>query len=138
MSEDGLVFESADSKEVRRLVDEYCSTQRHPSLSRFIFHGPFTRDSLWKTDVGNRIGCYVIYGIDCSLRYIGMSGNKIGTRIAKHLSPDVQQSPFWQRRSPAHFIEIIEVFQAWEPYSLEQYFTIKTKPPIDQKLNRKD
>jgi hypothetical protein len=80
----------------------------------------------------------VIYGIDCSLRYIGMSGNHIGTRIAKHLSPDVQHSAFWQRGSPVHFFEIIEVFQAWEPYSLEQYLTIKTKPLIAQRLKEWD
>jgi hypothetical protein len=46
MSGNDLVFESADSKEVHRLVDEYCSTQRHPSLSKFIVHGSFTRESL--------------------------------------------------------------------------------------------
>jgi hypothetical protein len=32
------LVDSNDSREVLRLVDEYCSTQRHPSLPKFTIH----------------------------------------------------------------------------------------------------
>jgi hypothetical protein len=107
--------------EVRRLVDEYCTTKRHPSLQTFTIHGPFTLDNLWESDASNGPGCYVIYGRNGSLRYIGMSLTNVGNRLGTHLSEATQRAPFWRQGSPAHSVDIIKVEQPWEAPSLEAY-----------------
>src|SRR3954451_321064 len=117
MSEEISIQETAAVKEVRRLVDEYCSSQRHPSLPRFMVHGPFTHQALLNsnspgTEARNKPGCYVIYGADGTLKYIGMSLVNIGNRIARHFSPSAQQSIFWRQGSQAHYIDLIEVVQS--------------------------
>jgi len=123
----------ANRKEVRRLVNEYCSTQRHPSLPKFVVHGPFAVDDLWKSDASNRPGCYAIYGEDGSLRYVGMSVDNVGNRIATHLSAATQRSLFWRQGSPARHVDIIEVTQPWEAPSLEGYLIDRTASLVAQR-----
>ena len=110
-----------NTREVRRLVHEYCSTQRNPSLPAFIVHGPFTRADVWNSDASRKPGCYVIYGEDGSVRYVGEFESEIGSRIANHLSPRVQQSAFWQLGSPPSHFDLIEVVELSEAPSLEAY-----------------
>jgi hypothetical protein len=93
----------ASRQNVRRLVDEYCANQRHPSLPEFVIHGPFTQDDLWKSDASKRPGCYVIYGWDGSLRYIGMSKANVGARLKLHLTPATQLHPVFSAESAALF-----------------------------------
>jgi hypothetical protein len=38
----------ANSTELRRLVDQYCSIERNPSKTRFSVYGPMKIDDVWK------------------------------------------------------------------------------------------
>ena len=115
---------NANSKKLRQLVNDYCSTQRNPSLPRFLVHGPFTLDEVWKSDASKKPGCYAIYFEDGSPPYIGMSETKVGDRIAKHFSTKVQRSSFWH--SPARHVDLIEVTQPWEAPSLRVNLKVGT------------
>ena len=123
MSEILPIPDPADSSEIRRLVEDYCSTQRHPSLAKFIVHNTISINNLWKSNVFNGFGCYIFYREDGSVKYIGMSG-QISNRLASQLSRATQASPFWIQ-GPAYYVDIIEVTQPWEAPSLEVYLTQK-------------
>jgi hypothetical protein len=110
------------TSKVREIVEEYCSTQLHPSLPRFKVHGPFTRDALWKSEVVGGPGCYVIYSKDGSLLYIGMSVSNVGKRIGRFLSAQ-------STRLPPHYFDVIEVTYMWQPPSLEEYIKYWTSSP---------
>lgn len=125
-SSDALLL-SEDAINVRRLVAAYCSDERNPKLRPFVVHGMFTLDTVRKSSPANLPGCYVIYGVDQTLRYVGMSLSRVGSRIALHFSPATQQSPFWREGSPAHYIDVIEVFRPWEALSLEGYLIEATR-----------
>lgn len=112
---------SEDAINVRRLVATYCSEERNPTLRSFVVHGMFTLDTLRKSTSANLPGCYVIYGVDRTLRYVGMSLSRVGNRIDSHFSAATQQVPFWRQGSPAYYIDIVEVFRPWEAFSLEGY-----------------
>lgn len=119
MSESEELFEAA--RDMRRVIREYCTARRNPSLPPFRLHGPYARDQVWKSDAVSKPGCYVIYGSDKKVRYIGMSTTAIGSRITTHLLPATQRSPFWMNGSPPAFFDLIEVSQPWEAPSLEAY-----------------
>ncbi len=112
---------SKDATHVRRLVAAYCSAERSPTLPPFVVHGTFTLQTVWESAAASGPGCYVIYGMDNTLRYVGMSLSRVGNRIASHFSAATQRSTFWRQGSPAHYIDIIEVFRPWEALSLEGY-----------------
>lgn len=118
------------SNEVRRLVDKYCSSERHPGLPKFSTHGPLTLSQLWKSNAANVPGCYAIYGDDGRLRYIGMSLTNVGDRIGSHFSAGTQKSLFWADGPQATFIEVIEVANPWEAPSLEQYLIAHTRDVV--------
>lgn len=122
-----MSFDRTASDEVRRLVDEYCSTQRNPSLPKFLARGPFSLKDSSKSDVSNKPGCYAIYGDGGQLRYIGMSLANVGDRIGSHFSAATQRSTFWQDGPPAGFIDVVEVLNPWEAPSLEQYLISRTR-----------
>jgi hypothetical protein len=126
MSESVSPAEFPDTGLLRCLVDDYCSTQRHPTLVPFSVHGPFTRDGYWTSDAAKKPGCYVIYGEDGSLRYIGASETSVHNRISDHLQPARQETAKWSQGSPAAFIVIIAVTEPWEVLSLERYLQNKT------------
>jgi hypothetical protein len=125
-----------DRDRIRRLVDEYGSTQRHPCLPKFVVHGPFTFESVWQSDATNGAGCYVIYGKDGSMRYIGMSTRSVGSRIGTHFGPAAQRSLFWKQGSAAHFIDIIEVTNSWEGPSLEDCLVSKFTTMPESEVQR--
>ena len=128
MAEAEPIVNSTAREEVRRLVKDYCSTERHPSLSPFRIFGPYSKETLWQTEVNDGPGCYAIYGENGSLIYIGASETGIRSRVPSHFSKSVQQAEFWKGQpSPAKSIDLIFVTQRWEPLSLESYLTIKTK-----------
>lgn len=116
---------SADAKEVRRLVEEYCSKQRHPSLPEFTIHGHHTLESWWQTPFSAKAGCYAIYGQDGVLLYIGKASlnASTGSRLAAHLR---HISPAWAQ-NPPHYVDIIEVSEAFEAPSLEEFLLMKIK-----------
>ncbi len=113
MSETAVMPNMSASEEVRRWVNNYCSSERHPRLGMFSVHGPFTFPQLWNSNAANLPGCYAIYGDDGCLRYIGMSLTNVGDRIGSHLSLGTQQSPFWAQGPKATFVEVIEVVNPW-------------------------
>lgn len=118
---------SEDAINVRQLVAAYCSTERNPALPHFVVHGMFTRQTVWGNAAASGPGCYVIYGMNKALRYVGMSLSRVGNRIDSHFSPATQQSPFWREGSPAHYIDIVEVSRPWEALSLEGYLIEGTR-----------
>lgn len=120
---------SDDAINVRRIVANYCFMERHPTLPAFVVHGMFTLGTVWKSACASGPGCYAIYAVDGTIRYVGMSLNRVGNRIASHFSPAVQRSPFWRQGLPAHYIDIVEVFRPWEALSLEGYLIEKTSTP---------
>ncbi len=126
MAEIATLPDPTACREIRRLVDEYCATQRHPSLPSFVVHGPFNRESAREIEASRGPGCYAIYGADGFLRYIGMSLAAVGTRSETHFSKATQLAPFWQRGSPARFVDVIEVRERWDAPSLEEYLNTKT------------
>jgi len=119
-------FDSPDRRLVARLVREYCATQRHPSLLLFQIHGPFTTKSWRNTEESNKIGCYAIYDEDENLLYIGMSTKNIGDRLRIFFRASTQSSEHWRNESPSSLVEIIEVSEAWEAPSLEEFLVVKS------------
>jgi hypothetical protein len=124
----------SSSDEVRRIVDVYCSRERHPELHKIKLHGPFVYADLQNWEAAKRPGCYAIYGEDGTLRYIGISLTNVGERIVSDFSPSSQKSDFWARGPKATYIELIEVVNPWEAPSLEQFLVSHTeevwqKPP---------
>lgn len=118
------------SEEVRRWVDKYCDSERHPGLPKFTVHGPFRLPDLWKSNVANLPGCYAIYGENGRLRYVGMSLTNVGNRIGSHFSPATQSAEFWAQGPRATFVEVIETANLWEPPSLEQYLITNTRDTV--------
>jgi hypothetical protein len=115
----------ASSTELRRLVDQYCATERNPSKTKFSVYGPMKKDDVWKHPASEKAGCYVVYGADGSWLYTGKSETQLGGRIANHLTERVQRSAFWQQQSPATYFDLIEVVEPWESLSLEGYLENK-------------
>lgn len=74
-------FFSKDVANVRRLVATYCSDERNPTLPPFLVHGMFTLNSWEKAVPASGPGSYVIYDLEGTLRYVGMSLNRVGNRI---------------------------------------------------------
>jgi hypothetical protein len=104
---------------LRQLIEDYSAT-RDPLLERLEVSGPFDRDALWKSNLVQKPGCYVIYCEDGSRKYTGKSESSVGNRIRDHLSPAEQASPFWQKGpSPTHFCIIATPAQ--EARKLEDY-----------------
>jgi len=117
-----LGAQSVSSSEVRRLVDEYCQTQRHPALPPFVVHS-HSLSSWWHTPFSARPGCYAIYGEDGALLYIGKASlnASTGSRLAAHLR---QVRPSWSSTPPA-YVDIVEVTSPFESPSLEEYLLMK-------------
>jgi hypothetical protein len=111
---------SNEQQRLRHLVEEYCNIQRNPSLPKFTFHGPFKMPADLSGSDAEKPGCYVIYRRNNQSPYIGMSLSGIGYRIRSHFSAATQKSAYWDK-GPAHFFEIVPVFNTWEAPSLEQY-----------------
>ena len=113
---------SVSRAEVRRLVAEYCQTQRHPSLESFVVHA-HTLSSWWNTPLSAGPGCYAIYGSDEALLYIGKASLRasVGSRLAAHLR---HVRPSWSATSPT-YVDIIEVTEPFESPSLEEYLLMK-------------
>ena len=120
---DGML--SADMREIRRLVDVYCATERHPSLKPFHITGPFARDKIGRPPELDGPGCYVIYGQGGVCRYVGMSLSRVGTRIVSHLSAKTQSHPFWTK-CPAAYVDLIPVEKSWQSLSLEGFLIDET------------
>ena len=127
MSETCEMPDMSGGNKVRSLVDKYCTSERHPELTKFIVHGPFALRERWNSNAVNMPGCYVIYGDNGRLRYIGMSQTNVGDRVRSHFSTGTQQSEFWVQGPPATFVDVIEVAKPWEPPSLEQYLIAHTR-----------
>ena len=115
---------SADSREVLRLVEEYCSTQRPLSLPQFTIHS-HTHESWRHAPCSAKPGCYALYAEDGSLIYIGKASQwaQIRNRLRAHLDPikdGVPEGHRWSGRAP-RFVHIIEVGEPFEAPSLEEY-----------------
>jgi hypothetical protein len=126
MSEVSVMPDMSGMERTRRWVDKYCSSERHLGLAKFTVHGPFTLPELWKSNAANKPGCYLIFGENGRLRYIGMSVTNVGDRIGSHFSPATQQSKFWADGPRPKFVAVIEVVNPWEAPSLEQYLITHT------------
>ena len=118
------LVDSADSRGVLRLVEEYCSTQRPLSLPKFTIHS-HTHKSWRHTPCSAKAGCYALYAEDGSLIYIGKAshGAWIGRRLSIHFDPirdGVPEGHRWSGRAP-RFVHIIEVVEPFEAPSLEEY-----------------
>jgi hypothetical protein len=118
------LVDSADSREVLRLVEEYCSTQRPPSFPQFTIHS-HTHESWRQAPCGAKAGCYALYAEDGRLIYIGKAshGATIGRRLGVHLDNIRNAVPGghrWSGRAP-RFVHIIEVVEPFEAPSLEEY-----------------
>lgn len=118
------LVDSADSREVLRLVEEYCSTQRPLSLPQFTIHS-HTHESWQRAPCSAKAGCYALYAEDGRLIYIGKAslGASIGSRLRVHLDPirhEVPEGHRWTGRPP-RFVHIIEVIEPFEAPSLEEY-----------------
>jgi len=117
------IIDSDNSREVLRLMDDYCATRRHPSLPPFTVHA-HTYKSWCGTAHSAKAGCYVLYTEDGRLIYIGKASKDscVGVRLDKHLSlgatPAVDHR--WQGRAP-RLVHIIEVTEPFEAPSLEEY-----------------
>jgi hypothetical protein len=129
MSDVKPLFDAA--KWIRQLVASYCSNERHSERPPFVVHGPYIPGEIWGAGTSNGPGCYVIYGEDKSVRYIGMSMESVGNRIASHLSPATQRSSFWANGSPPALVDIIAVGHGWEAPSLEAYLYAAPQSPAN-------
>ena len=123
-----LGVQSDSSAEVRRIVNEYCQTQRHPSLPPFVVHS-HNLTSWWGTPPSAGPGCYAIYGSDGALLYIGKASlnASTGSRLAAHLR---HVRPSWIATPPT-YVDIITVAFAFESPSLEEYLLMN----IDTRYN---
>ena len=118
----GPVLHSEHGALLRDLVAQYCREERSARKPAFQVFGPLVPDSVSGFDGP---GCYAIYDEEDMLRYVGMAERKVGQRAKMHFRKTVQESRFW-RPSPAVFIDIVTVNDAWEGPSLEAYLTAKT------------
>ncbi|WP_158927148.1 hypothetical protein [Acidisphaera sp. S103] len=115
-----------DAEKIRDLVQRYCAEQRNSHLAPFVVHGPvMAGDEVYRLEASQKPGCYVFYGRDGRYHYIGMSLVGVGSRVAAHLNPGTQASPFWHNGKPPYSVDLIEVTEAWEAPSLEAYLYAK-------------
>jgi excinuclease UvrABC nuclease subunit len=116
---------SENSRELlQQLVEQYCSTQRHPSLPPFTIQA-YTHESWRQAPCRAKAGCYALYAEGQRLIYIGKAshGASIGTRLGVHLDKirnGVSKDHRWFEREP-RFVDIIEVVEPFEAPSLEEY-----------------
>ena len=118
------LVDSPNSREVLRLVEEYCSTQRPHSFPQFTVHS-HTHESWRPAPCIAKAGCYALYAGDGRLIYIGKAsqGASIGSRLGSHLNKiwnGVPEGHRWRGREP-RFVHIIEVNEPFEAPSLEEY-----------------
>jgi hypothetical protein len=116
-------------------VREYRDGYRHPRLSPLKVFELHTLTSWWKTPASRRPGCYAIFSEAGSLMYIGKASNGayVGGRLAAHLRKLRQE---WILLAPGH-VQIVEVDEAFEAPSLEEFLIRELQPPLNDRGRRR-
>jgi hypothetical protein len=129
--QDGRLGRRANSaaEALRQKVVEYCKRHRHSDLS--VFTVPDHDIKSWEgTEVSYRPGCYTIYseGGDL-LDYIGKASlsASVGSRLVRFR----YKPPTWL--SVSAFVQIVQVSEAFEAPSLEEWLIRELQPRFDDR-----
>jgi hypothetical protein len=117
---------SPDAIKLAAAVDRYCALYRHPDLPKFIIHD-FDLKTWEGADVSYKPGCYAVYSAVGVLLVLGKASlsKSVGTRLVRFRHRPVAWEP-----SPA-LVQIIEVTEAFEAPSLEEYLIREFQPPFN-------
>jgi len=116
-------------------VKEYHDGYRHPRLLPLKMIELHTLTSWWKIPESRRPGCYAIFSEAGLLMYIGKASNGayVGGRLAAHLR---KLRAEWIPLAPGH-VQIVEVDEAFEAPSLEEFLIRELQPPLNDRGRRR-
>ena len=126
--------DSADALRLKACIERYHVEHRHPDRPRPIMHAIHTMQSWEGKPESWAKGCYAIYSADGDILYIGKASNTktVGDRIVRFR----YKRSNWQ--PPPEFVQIIEVAEAFEAPSLEEFLIREMQPRFnDRGINRR-
>jgi hypothetical protein len=123
-----MTLNTPNALRLKDCLERYCTQHRHPDRPGFTVHD-YTLASWEGTDVSRKPGCYVLYSSAGELLYIGKASNSksVGSRLVRF-----RYSPVTWEPTPA-LVQIIEVAEAFEAPSLEEFLIDKLQPRFNSR-----
>lgn len=129
-----MMPESEDDMRTLSLVRSYGQAHRHPNRPALVIHGPYELGGkdvkgAWEgTEPSYRPGGYILFSENGELLYVGKASHakSIGSRLVRFRYKESE----WPTR-PA-FVRIIEVPDAFEAPSLEEFLISKLQPRFNK------